>query len=193
VGGVVETDYHAGHGGESFRYVPREQQAKAVRFLVENAFSTPHEMLAPDVLFRIGPSGVADRIVANQRVLLARLLEDARIKRLADAQALSPLQAYTISQLVNDLQSGIWSELNLPHPVMDLYRRNLQRAYLDTFKPVLVGETTTETELRPVARGALRDLAHSINLALPKVTDHETLLHLQDCRTQIDRILNPKS
>jgi hypothetical protein len=193
VGGVVETDYHAGHGGDSFRYVPKEQQAKAVHFLIENAFSTPRELLAPDVLFRIGPSGVADRILSNQRSLLTRLVEDARIKRLADQQALSPLQAYTIAQLVSDLQGGIWSELAMPHPLVDLYRRNLQRAFLETLKPVLANGATTGSELRPIARGALQDLAHSINLALPRVTDRETQLHLQDCRTEVDRILNPKS
>jgi len=192
VGGVIETDYHAGHGGETFKYVPRDQQAKAVKFLVENAFSTPRELLAPDILFRIGPSGVADRILGNQRTILSRLLEDARIKRLADAQALSPLQAYTVAQLVTDLQNGIWSELNMPHPAADLYRRNLQRAFLDAFKPYLVGETTVN-ELRPIARGSLEDLAHQINIALPKTVDRETKLHLLDCRTMIDRILHPKS
>ena len=193
IGGVIETDYHAGHGGESYKYVSRDQQAKAVRFLVENAFSTPRELLAPDILFRIGPSGVADRILNNQRTLLARLLESARIKRLGDAQALSPLQAYTLTQLVTDLQGGIWSELGMAHPAMDLYRRNLQRAYLETLKPVLASDNTVGTELRPIARGALKDLGRSINAALPKVTDRETLLHLQDCSTQIERILNPKS
>jgi len=193
VGGVIETDYHAGHGGETYKYVSRDQQAKAVKFLVENAFSTPRELLAPDILFRIGPSGVADRILGNQRALLSRLLESARIKRLADAQALSPLQAYTLGQLVNDLQAGIWSELNMPHPAAGLYRRNLQRAYLETMKPVLATDTAAGTELRPIARGALKELMHAINVALPKVVDRETLLHLQDCNTQIDRILNPKS
>ncbi|HLJ54544.1 MAG TPA: zinc-dependent metalloprotease [Chthonomonadaceae bacterium] len=193
VGGVIETDYHVGRGGDTFKYVPKDQQAKAVRFLVENGFSTPRELLVPDILFRIGPSGVADRILANQRTLLTTLLQPARIKRLADFQAISPNQAYTLAQLVTELQAGIWSELSAPHPVMDLYRRNLQRAYLETMKPVLASDTTTGTELRPIARGALKELMHSINVALPRVTDHETMLHLQDCSTQIDRILNPKS
>ena len=62
-----------------------------------------------------------------------------------------------------------------------------------TLKPVLANDATVGTELRPIARGALKDLTHSINLALPRITDRETLLHLQDCHTQIDRILNPKS
>ena len=41
VGGVTQTDYHVGHGGEIFRPVPKEKQARAVKFLVDNAFTTP--------------------------------------------------------------------------------------------------------------------------------------------------------
>ena len=53
VGGVVQTDYHVGHGAEVYRPVPKEKQAQAVRFLVDNAFSTPRSLMAPDILNRI--------------------------------------------------------------------------------------------------------------------------------------------
>jgi hypothetical protein len=193
IGGVVETDYHAGRGGEVYRPVPREQQARAVQFLLENAFRTPHDLLIPSILYRIEATGVVDRILANQRTMLASLYSDVRVKRMLDAQALSQGQTYTISQMVTDLQNGIWSELNAPQPTVDLYRRNLQRYYLSLMKAELVGDTATQTELRPLARGALRDLARAIDGAVVRVKDRDTALHLRDCRTTIDRILNPKS
>jgi len=82
--------------------------------------------------------------------------------------------------------------LNMPQPVVDIYRRNLQRAYIQGIKPRVLGDSATQTELRPIALGALRTLIAQINTALPKVKDNDTALHLRDCRTEIDRILNPK-
>ena len=45
-GGVVQTDYHAGRGGAVYEPVSRARQAQAVKFLVDNAFQTPTELLA---------------------------------------------------------------------------------------------------------------------------------------------------
>jgi len=192
VGGVVETDYHAGRGGAVFQPVPAAKQAEAVRFLVSNAFQAPKSLLLPEILARIEPDGVADRVIASQRAMLGTLLGEARIKRLIDWELLSPGKAYTVSQLVDEVQTGVWSELGQPQPVIDIYRRNLQRAYLDMMKSRLVGDFATETDLRPIAIGSLRQLARTIDKALPRTRDQVTALHLADCRKQIERILEPK-
>src|SRR5439155_6098072 len=102
-------------------------------------------------------------------------------------------EAYTVRQLVTDLQGGVWSELSQPRPLVGLYRRNLQRAYLEGMRGQLGGDGATQTGLRPVALGALRDLQRSLDLALRKTKDPATTLHLQDCRRTVDRILNPRS
>ncbi len=100
---------------------------------------------------------------------------------------------YTVSELVSDVQNGIWSELATPSPKIDLCRRNLQRAYLKTLQPRLVGDSASQSEFRPVAIGALRSLQQKVNAVIPKTTDTATLLHLRDCKTQIENILNPES
>jgi hypothetical protein len=192
VGGVVETRYHGGRGGEPFQAVPRAKQAQAVKFLVTNALTTPQSLLLPAILNRIEPSGVADRVLGMQRSVLNGLFNEGRIRRLMDQQALLPGRSYTVSDLVADVQGGVWSELAQANPRIDLYRRNLQRAYVQLMKPVLSGETPTQTELRPIGTGALRELAAQLDRAIPKTTDRETLLHLRDCRAAIERILNPK-
>lgn len=191
VGGVVETNYHAGRGGAVFQPVPRERQQAAVKFLVEKVFQTQTDLIPSSILTRIEPSGVADRVLNSQRGVLVRLMDEARIKRMIDSRATVP-NAYTPTELVTDLQNGIWSELATPAPKIDIYRRNLQRAYIDAMRPLLVGETAAKSELRPVVRGALKDLLQWINRTSAKVTDKDTLSHLQDSRVQIDRILNPK-
>lgn len=192
VGGVIETDYHAGRGEEVFKPVVRAKQAEAVKFLLDNAFQTPADLLIPAVLRRIEPSGVQDRVLNTQRVILSGLLSEVRVKRMLDNQMLLPGQSYTVAEMVSALQDGIWSELNQPKPIVDLYRRNLQRAYLETYKGRLVGDGATQTDLRPLGTGALKRLAVTIDKAIPRSGDPVTALHLQDCRKQIERILNPK-
>ena len=120
VGGVVETHYHAGRGGDVFRPVPRDKQAKAVRFLVANAFSTPKELLLPDILFRIGPSGVADRVLHEQRNLLGSLLSERADQ--ADGGPAGPRARRLLRRPVHGGGAcdggagGIWSELAAQAP-----------------------------------------------------------------------------
>jgi uncharacterized protein YebE (UPF0316 family) len=192
VGGVVETDYHAGRGDAVFVPTPKTQQAKAVRFLLANALTTPKDLLLPGVIARVEPYGVTDRVLSEQRLILGALLGDARIRRMLDNQALVGNAAYTPAQLVTDVQGGVWSELTQSRPLIDIYRRNLQRAYLQLAKPLLVGDGATQSELRPILTHALIDLAHTLDRAIAKTHDVATLSHLRDCRTQVDRILHPR-
>jgi hypothetical protein len=192
VGGVVETDYHAGRGDVVYAPVPKAQQARAVRFLIANAFATPKDLLQPAVLNRIEPYGVTDRVLSEQRIFLGSLLNETRVRRMLDNQALAGNAAYTPMQMISDVQGGVWSELMQTQPNIDLYRRNLQRAYLQLAKPILVGDTTAQSELRPILTHALTDLARTLDRAIAKTRDTATLNHLRDCRTQVERILHPK-
>jgi hypothetical protein len=192
VGGVVQTDYHAGRGGEVYRPVPKERQAKAVRFLIANAFSTPRALMIPDVLDRIEFGGVADRVLRSQNLILTGLLTESRIQRIVDREAAPSAPVYTVAELVTDVQNGIWSELAAPAPTIDLCRRNLQRSYLRILQPRLVGDNASQSEFRPVALGALRELHEKVIKCIPRTKDAATLLHLRDCKAQIENILNPK-
>ena len=193
IGGVVQTDYHAGRGGEVYKPVPAARQAAAVRFLGEHAFTAPHEILRPEILYRIQPSGVEDLVLQSQNAILQSIFNDAKIRRMLDAEALSPKDAYPVKRLVAEVQGAIWSELQQRSPRTDVYRRNLQRAYLELMRTRLTGDGATQTDLRPIARGALQSLEQEIGRALHRTTDTETALHLQDCRKTIERILNPRT
>ncbi|HEV2474777.1 MAG TPA: zinc-dependent metalloprotease, partial [Chthonomonadales bacterium] len=144
-------------------------------------------------LYRIQPDGAQDMVLNSQRAILLGLLNDARINRMLDNEALNPGSAYSVQELVATIQHGIWSELMAPRPTIDLYRRNLQRAYLDLFKTLLTGDGAAKSDLRPIARGALQRLQVAINQAIPRTTDPVSQLHLRDCSFVIDRILNPRT
>ena len=193
VGGVIQTDYHAGRGDAVYEPVSKARQAAAVQFLIQNGFTTPRDLIDPAILSRIQPSGVTDLVLQNETILLSVLLSDSRLKRMLDNEATAPTKAYTAMQLVTDVQNGIWSELQKPAPVVDLYRRNLQRAYIQAMRTKLAGDQNAGSEMHPILRSCLLDLVHTIDRVIPKTTDTMTLMHLRDSRIALERILNPRS
>jgi hypothetical protein len=214
VGGVEEIRALGGRGDESFHRLPREKQQQAVRFLVDHAFTTPHKLLQPGLVNRFKYFAVADDVMSQQKALLENLLSGRRFHQLMDAEALAPDQAYTAMQFLTDVQNGVWSELKTPQPCVDVCRRHLQRAYLDYFKrelnpketPMLrlvspgdrdmmrlFSATTRETDFRAVARSALHDLEKRLTAAIRQTQDAMTKVHFEDCRHEVELILNPKS
>src|SRR5207253_7469673 len=67
VGGVIENRTLGGRGSESFTRVPKDKQREAVKFLVDNAFTTPRNLLQPAIVNRFKFYGVADDIMGQQR------------------------------------------------------------------------------------------------------------------------------
>ena len=86
-----------------------------------------------------------------QSGIMGQLLQAARLDRMAEQVALDgPTVAYSPLQFLTDLRAGVWSELAKPGATINIYRRNLQRAYLDNMDARLNG-TGGSTEVR-VAR-----------------------------------------
>lgn len=192
VGGVVRTNYHAGRGGAVYEPVPAARQRAAVAFLLDHAFRTPARLLDPKILSLIEPYGAVDRVGSGQVSMLRNLLSEGRMRRMVEIAAQQGAAAYTIDQLTSDLVRGIWFELSDTPPVVDIYRRNLQRSFLDVVDERLNGASKTGTDLGPVLIGALRDLRVRVADAANRATDRMTKLHLQAATARIDDILTPK-
>ncbi|MHB1424211.1 MAG: zinc-dependent metalloprotease [Gemmataceae bacterium] len=210
VGGVRENRTLAGRGGETFVRVKKEKQQAAVQFLLEHAFVTPKRLLNPAIVSQFRHSGVANDVISMQKGFLRTLLSHDRLNRLFDAEVLDPEGAYTVVELVGDVQEGLWSELKCEQPRIEPLRRELQRTYLDIlkseFEPTAATASTTPrpfggmrgasservSELRAAARAALRDLAKQITAALPKVKDSASRVHLEDSRSEIEAALTAK-
>ncbi len=210
VGGVVESRTLAGRGTVTFNRVPADKQAASVKFLLENAFTTPTKLIDPKVVNQFRYSGVASDVASQQRALLGSLLASTRMARLFDAELQDGDKAYTASKLVNEIQDGVFSELKSPEPKVDPLRRQLQRGYLDVMKKEfenaaaaptttpgprlpLIGDAGPRTsELRGVARVALRRLETQLAGAAPKAKDPSTAAHLEDSLAEVREILNGK-
>jgi hypothetical protein len=132
VGGVVMNNLWFGQSDRIFDPVPTEKQKEAVGFLVKHAFQVPPYLIDSNILLRLESSGAADRILASQRGLISTLLNDQRIKRMAEQSNRSTTGSYSPFDLLTDLRNGILSELSAPNVQVDLYRRNLQRSYVET-------------------------------------------------------------
>jgi hypothetical protein len=193
IGGVDSQQLHIGQEGVRFKTVPKARQSAALDFLVANAFRTPAFMVRPEVLRRIQPSGAVDRVRTAQTTILNALLLNARIDRMTEQATLDPTMAYTPLQFLGDVRNGIWSELSKPGASIDLYRRNLQRAYLANFDQKLNGTPSSSAEIRALVKGELRALDRQLQTAVaaPGV-DETTRRHINDCREEIKIILDPR-
>jgi len=192
VGGFYSQQKHAGQDGVLFTPVERERQAAAVSFLNQNAFRTPAFFLRPEILRRIEPQGVLDRIRNAQRMILNSLLESRRMARLVEQEALDGPRAYRPAEFLSDLRRGIFAELAAAETRVDPYRRNLQRLYIELLSDRLNGRTPAADDQRPLFRAELRAIAAEAARALPKAADRTTRAHLEDLRDQANRALDPK-
>lgn len=193
VGGVYTHQKRTGQEGPVFIPSVRDRQVEAMRFLVAEGFATPDWLLRQDILALIEPSGVSVRVQASQRSLLNTLIQDARLNRMAELETLYPAaQVYKVTDMLADVRNGVFSELNGRNPRIDLYRRNLQRAYAEIMAARLAsGEISAET--RSLIRGNLTDLAARLDAVTASTTDTATRYHLQDLRLEVRKVLEPSA
>ncbi len=214
VGGADAQEKYAGQDGPRYRPWPRARQKEAVRFLNQNAFTTPSFFLVDDILRRIEVEGALRRINQAQTSVLNTLFNDRRLERLEEFQALAAANggkdAYGLMEMLADVRDGIWSELSQARVSIDAFRRELQRSYLtaarnkiappaQTTPPNLppqvaqqVGPARATSDIRAAFRSELRSLQAAIERALPRAADAATRSHLEDARDQIRDILEPK-
>ncbi len=207
VGGFNSQEKHIGQPGPRFTPVPKAHQADAVKFLNENAFPAPTWAIDKDILRKIEPIGVLNRVRNAQNSVLNNLLSSARFARLAEQAAIDGDAAYQPDQFLADVRSGVWGELWAPKVAIDPYRRNLQRSYLDIANNKLNAPPAAAPQGLPRGfaaifissgdergyyRSELRAISAAAGAALAKTTDKATRIHLESVRDQIAKILDPE-
>ncbi|MEX0780573.1 MAG: zinc-dependent metalloprotease [Balneolales bacterium] len=189
VGGVKGERKVAGQDGPVYTPVSRERQVEAMNFLSREAFETPGYLLNSQLLSLIEPSGSVQRIMNSQQIVLNTLISESRISRMAELESFNGNQAvYTVDEMMTDITNSVWAELKGNPVEIDLYRRNLQRSYLDVIKNRL-GSESVNGETRSLLRGNLQGLETLVNNRADQTSDNATRHHLNDVSSQINLIL----
>ncbi|MEM9986695.1 MAG: zinc-dependent metalloprotease, partial [Bacteroidota bacterium] len=138
-------------------------------------------LIDTDVLARIEPEGMLDRIKSYQLRTLNRLLAGDRVGRIMENEALNGAAAYSMDELMEGLREGIFSEAIQGDP-SDPYRRNLQRAYLIKLTGFV---DSPESEVAALARQELDELDGILKKAGKSVSDDRSEAHYEDLRSLI--------
>jgi hypothetical protein len=200
VGGVSETVKKPNQSGSVYEITPKLQQQEAMKWLQTNAFATPGWIVNITILKNIDYTGYTERFRSLQVRHLNNLMSLERIGRLLDAEIMSTTN-YKALDLLQDVRKGIWKEANLLSNVT-IYRRNLQRAYLERMQFLMTNDYKSEqskdyynvsqSDVRALVRGELKILKATLSTAKNRAVNTETKYHYQDCISRIDLILDPK-
>ena len=130
-----------------------------------------------------------DRVETSQRRVLTSLLSSARNRSSSRKRSTArPPKAVDFA----DVRHGVWSEIyGNAAPVVDAYRRNLQRAYIETLADRVNGRTAASDDVRAFFRGELKTLEGDLKGNGGKATDRATRMHIDDVLNQIAHALDP--
>lgn len=131
--GGVETDekVFGSSSGPVYTPVSKERQQRALAFLKEHVFTTPTWLIDPKIIDLLQSSGSVQRLADVQVSVLKTSISNDKLKRLMEAEARGIQSPYKVTELFDDVEAMIFSELETKSPV-DFYRRNLQRGYIES-------------------------------------------------------------
>jgi hypothetical protein len=202
IGGMNENFKTYDQTGPVYDFVAKDRQREAVLFLNKQLFAAPTWLIDKREMSKFDNGLIINRIKNMQTSVLANILFPPRLSRMYDNAARNGANAYTVADLFNDLRGAIFAD---GEP--DLFKRNLQRAYIEDMKNLLnndfslppypaatlgnLGLTPINIEMsdiRPMVRAELQ----TIEAKLPvKKGDAMTIAHYADLRTRIKEALNP--
>jgi hypothetical protein len=189
VGGVEEINLYYGDANRRFFPNAADYQQEAVSFLIENTFQTPAKFIGEDMVARLTADGTAQTVLRSQSQVLGSLISRQRIDRMCELEQSQTKPGYPPAKLFLDLRNGLFRELGVKPLDIDLYRRNLQRSYID----MLVGDIKTpaaNSDLPAFAREELesiRDLIRKTDAAGAKPA---VQAHLKDLTARITKSLD---
>lgn len=205
VGGIYKTPRVVEDSEPVFEFTPKAKQAEAVAFLHQQLFTTPAWLINNDVFAKTGGNPLT--IIGNiQDNVLNRLFGASTLNKLINAETAIGDNAYKMTDLFRDMKKGIWSELSTKKTI-DVYRRNLQKSYVNVLSnllnpaPVTVNiggpfnltssVNTDKSDIKSLVRAHLSSLRAEANAAAAAMTDPMSKYHLQDVAKRMDEALNP--
>lgn len=208
IGGVYEIYKTYNQEGDVYTHVPRDKQVRAMKFLQEELFETPEWLIDQDIFSKIQFDGYLMKIKSYQERTLNNVLDFGRFARMMENEELNE-DAYTIVEMMEDLRSGLFSELRRGEEISRI-RRNLQRVYISRLHHLMTEKQPSipsqyrryisrsnidveASDIRPLVRAELKTLQRDMRRAISRTRDTLTRYHLEDGVERIEKILNPEA
>jgi len=194
IGGVMITPKTNDQPGSVFSYPGKEKQQRAMAFLNAQLFATP-TWLIDQGLYGLATVGFGD--VANVQVkMLDGLLDPVCMARMIEAEATLGVKAYTVTEMLHDLRSGVFSELAVGKPI-DIYRRNLQKAYINRLVELIGVDGKSKLNMGDdelsILKAHAKELAGAIKPASARYPASVTRAHLDDLYERLELSLKPRN
>jgi len=205
IGGVYQYYKTSDQDGAVYTHVDKTHQRACINFLNKHLFETPNWMINEEILNKIEYAGTLNRIRSLQSSYLNRVLDFGRMARLIENEAINGKNAYSLIEMMTDLRKGIFNEV-YNNEIIDVYRRNLQLAYLDRISYLMSNEQSStpswarnyvtsvkvsQSDIRTVAANQLIELRKDLKKHKNK-SDKMTKMHLEMVQNKISSILTGK-
>ncbi|MCA0154357.1 zinc-dependent metalloprotease [Winogradskyella vincentii] len=206
IGGVYEYYKTYDQEGAVYTHVSTDHQKKAMQFLQDELFTTPEWMLDNNIFNKIESAGHIERVRGIQTRTLNNMMDFGRMQRLLENESINGSQAYGLYDMMKDLRRGLFSELRTGRKI-DIYRRNLQRAYIERMEFIMTNEQppvpaqfrrfiratnvdVSQSDIRAVVRAELKSLRSQLRNA--RGADSMSRIHIADAIERVNDILDPK-
>ena len=202
IGGIYQYYKTSDQDGAVYTHVKKSRQQNSMNFLHNQLFETPKWMINKEILNKIEFAGITNRIRSTQSRTLNSLLDFGKMARLIENEAINGKNAYSLIEMMTDLRKGIFNEV-YKNKTIDVYRRNLQLAYLDRISYLMSNEQgstpswarnyvtsvkVSQSDIRTVAANQLIELKKDLKKHKNK-SDKMTKMHLEMVQNKISSIL----
>lgn len=187
IGGIYETPKSPAQAGPVFQMVPVAVQRDAMTFIGEHVFKTPTWLLDTTVLARVGESPT-QTVGRSQDAVWQHLFSAATLSKLAVSEAMYGQKAYRLVDYFNDLDNMIWTEVR-NHQAVDIYRRNLQRSYVDRMIELSNKTAKDYRDVAPFVKVKLMEIKGMLKKSMGKTKDAVTQYHLRFMYDKLDNEL----
>lgn len=205
IGGIMTNPKMVEEKGSKITFVPKSTQRKAMAFLQAQLFTTPDWLLNKSVFNQTGQGSVS-AINKVQNQILNQIIDQNTMVRLLQFEGNDPENAYSLYQMMMDLQGGVFKELKDGSSI-GICRRNLQKSYVEKVLALIKPPAATgnplpgvfmagpssvsdkrNTDIPSVAKLILKDLQLQIKTALSTAVSKMEKGHLRDLNDRIEEI-----
>ena len=201
IGGVYHEVRIGATVGPQYEPVPYDKQKRAMAFISKELFKTPEWLNETTVYDKILYSfGI--EIGKVQRNIIDGIIRRSRMSTLLNSEYESDIKAYTLTEMLDDMDKAILTELYEKENI-DFYRRNLQKIYVNR----LLQQTTMEdkpglitgpyeypyylSDMQTLLRRHLIEQKTLFEKAARRSgINEETKIHLKDIAAKISRLLD---